>query len=112
MLKVGVFPYHQLITECALSLEKLEPNNRQCRDVGLGAEILGTALNVARIPHFVVPLKFDGNTGSYDENEQKFTGTGLLCANYCIYGNVCKVLKRPISPPRISPLPKMALRFV
>ncbi len=75
VVRVGVFPFVNQVMDCAVALTKLMPT-RKCPDIGLGADVLGRALDVTGIPYEVVPVTFDGNFGVFDQEQGKWTGKG------------------------------------
>ncbi len=81
-IRVGVFPHGNQMTECAPYLRKLQPTE-ECTDIGMAADILGNALEIAQIPYKVVPLKFDGQYGKFDEKLDTWTGLTSDSSKYC-----------------------------
>ncbi len=79
-IRVGVFSYANQMTECAPYVRRLQPTE-ECRDIGMGANILGNALEIAQIPYEVVPLIFDGQYGKFEEELGVWTGSTLMKSN-------------------------------
>ncbi len=75
-LKVGVFPEAPYIKPCVLNLSQLT-TTRSCQSLGIGAEILGTALAIAQLSYVLVPLQNYSNSdiGAYDEGMGRWSGT-------------------------------------
>ncbi len=73
-IKVAVFSYSPLIEPCTLDFASLEANQSHCPQVGIGAEVLGNALRLARIPYQLVPIRGDWSIGMFDEKSGNWTG--------------------------------------
>ncbi len=72
-LRIGIFPRTSQISECVLALATLRPTGT-CPELGISADVLGIALDIAKIPYVLVSIKFDGSFGSYDAEQDKWTG--------------------------------------
>ncbi len=78
-LKIAVFPIAPYIESCVLDLSELRPTKR-CPQLGLGAEVLGMALEMARLPYSLVKLpnyNASSDGGVFDEQSGNWSG-GLL----------------------------------
>ncbi len=73
MIRVGIFPHSSQVSECGANLSKLR-RTEGCQDLGIAADVLGLALDIANLQHELVRLPYDGNYGKFDEREQLWTG--------------------------------------
>ncbi len=74
LLKVGIFRLLGEIPECALSLERLIPNE-DCPNIGATSDLLGKALAIAGVPYSLVSLELgEDGSGHFDETTGKWTG--------------------------------------
>ncbi len=78
-LNIAIFAEPPLIEPCVLNLPTLA-TTKSCQYLGIGAEILGTALEIAQLPYQLV--KFHNystdDIGVYDEMEDRWSGTSFV----------------------------------